>query len=101
VSDPDYAAWARAVEACPTVARLSSGPLGTIATHLPNHRVEGLRVADESVEVHVVARWNMTVAQLSDEVRAALAPHTSLPVALHVDDLEDPPSARATQEQGP
>ncbi len=91
MTDPDVAAWAGAVEACPSVACLS----GTIATYLPHDRVEGLRVANGHVEVHVVGRWDTTVPDLAREVRTALAAHTSLPVSVFVDDLADPVPARA------
>ncbi len=97
MTDPDVAAWARAVEVCPSVACLSSG---TIATYLRNDRVEGLRIADGQVEVHVVGRWDATVPHLAREVRTALAVHTSLPVSVYVEDLEDPVPARTARGEG-
>jgi len=71
--DLDVDAMARSVEACPAVASLSSGPAGLAVSYLPGKRVEGVRVTDEVVEVHVVARWGVTVQLVDREVRHAVA----------------------------
>lgn len=65
---------AAAVLACPAVAALHGGRFGEIATYLPGRRVAGVRVTDRSVEVHVVGRYPAPVAEIADQVRAALRP---------------------------
>ena len=98
-ADPDALvdALAAAVAACPSVARLSGGAVGEVATYLPGRRVTGVRMAPEGrVEVHVVAYLVATVATVEREVRAAV---TALvgprPVDVGIDDLEltPPPTA--------
>ena len=78
---------ARAVSQCPSVARLSPGIMGEVATYLPGRRVIGVRLSD-AIEVHVVGRYGVTVEQLAAEVRAAVAPLGALPVDVYVDDLD-------------
>jgi len=67
----DIEAIARRVEECPGVASLSSGALGLAVSYLPGKRVEGVRVTDDLIEVHVVARWGATVQVVDREVRSA------------------------------
>lgn len=96
VVDPD--AVAAAVLTCPSVAALSGGVVGEVASYLPGRRVVGVRVHDggsrpAEVDVHVVGRYGPPVAQIAGEVRAAvrgLAP--GIPVSVTVDDLTDPES---------
>jgi hypothetical protein len=77
--------------ACSSVARLSGGVVGEVATYLPGSRVPGVRVAAGFVEVHVVSRWDVPVAALAAEVRAAVAPAArGVEVAVFVDDIELP-----------
>ena len=77
--------------ACPSVARLSPGPVGEVATYLPGRRVPGVRLGGDRIEVHVVARWGVRVAEVADDVRAAIRPiGAGLPVDVHVDDIEVP-----------
>ncbi|HEX5494734.1 MAG TPA: hypothetical protein VFX70_09200 [Mycobacteriales bacterium] len=70
--DPD--AVAAAATACRTVAGLSGGPAGTVASYLPGRRVVGVRVGDGAVAVHVVGAYGPPVARIGAEVRAAVAP---------------------------
>ena len=72
-AEVDVVAIARSVESCPGVASLSSGPVGLAVSYLPGKRVEGVRATDELVEVHVVARWGMTVQLVDREVRDAVS----------------------------
>ncbi len=60
-----------AVTACPDVARLSAGP---VATYLPGRSVPGVAVRDEEVRVAVVARYGRPLAEVAEQVRAAVAP---------------------------
>ena len=52
--DPD--AVSAAALSCSQVARLSGGLAGEVATYLPGRRVAGIRIGDDEVEVHIVAR---------------------------------------------
>jgi len=83
---------AQAVERVPTVARLSAGSAGAeVATYLPGRRVRGVRVADDAVQVHVVARWPAVLPEVGDAVRAAAAPLVGgRAVEVVIDDLDVP-----------
>ena len=69
--DPD--AVATAVLACPHVASLSAGKVEEIATYLPGRRVQGIRADDDSLEIHVVARWGTPLPEVGAEVRRAVS----------------------------
>jgi uncharacterized alkaline shock family protein YloU len=87
--DPETVAHAAA--ACPDVARLSEGVVGEVASYLPGRRVAGVRVDDEAVEVHIVARWGRPLPEVGEAVVAAVAPVAhGRPVRVFVDDLEEP-----------
>jgi hypothetical protein len=87
--DPD--AVAERAAGCRSVARLSAGPVGVVATYLPGRRIEGVRLADGQIEVHVVAWWGARVPDLAAEVRAAVGPIAAgFPVDVHVDDVDVP-----------
>lgn len=89
--DVDLDAVASAAERCRSVASLFGGDLGEIATYLPGRKVSGVRVRDDSVELHVVARWGAAVPDLDAEVRTAVAPLVGArAVDIHVEDLEVP-----------
>jgi hypothetical protein len=83
---------AAAVEKVPTVARLSSGSTGAeIATYLPGRRVRGVRVDEETVEVHVVARWPAVLPEVGDAVRSAAGPLVGgRAIEVVIDDLDVP-----------
>jgi hypothetical protein len=84
---------AAATTACPSVARMSAGDLGEVATYLPGRRVEGVRISDDGVEVHVVARWDVSLPAAADEIREALKRVVGdLPVSVFIDDVETPES---------
>ena len=83
---------AQAVERVPTVARLSAGSTGAeVATYLPGRRVRGVRVADDGVEIHVVARWPAVLPEVGDAVRSAAAPLVGgRAVEVVIEDLDVP-----------
>jgi hypothetical protein len=83
---------AQAVERVPTVARLSGGSVGVeVATYLPGRRVRGVRVAEGTVEIHVVARWPAVLPEVGDAVRSAAAPLVGgRAVEVVIDDLDVP-----------
>ncbi|GAA0338942.1 hypothetical protein NE235_27605 [Actinoallomurus spadix] len=77
-----------AVAACPLVARLAEGPIGT---YLPGRSVRGVAVGDGEVRVAVVARYGRPLAEVADQVRAAarsVVPEWRVDVA--IDDIEIP-----------
>ncbi len=83
---------------CRSVARLSAGPFGEVATYLPGRRIPGVRVVDGQVEVHVVACWGVPVPDLAAEVRGAVGPVAGgLPIAVHVDDIDVPADGEGAQ----
>jgi hypothetical protein len=98
--DPDAEAIAAAVRACPGVADLYGGLAGELATYLPGRRVTGLRVRPDFVEVHVVGRYGVRVADIAGQVRRAVsrvAP--GLRVDVLIDDLDVPMPDQPPPEQ--
>ena len=87
----DLEAVAAAALGSPLIAGLTGGRFGDVATYLPGRRVLGVREADGTIEVHVVAKWGRALPEVADVVRAAVAPHVGdTPVAVFVDDIEVP-----------
>lgn len=79
---------AERVRHCPDVARLSSGPFGTVATYLPGARLLGIALRDDEVEIAVVARSGRPLPEIADEVRDAVGPLVGdRPVHVIIDDL--------------
>ena len=92
LADPDPDLIAAAVLAVPHVVALSPGRFREIATYLPGRRVEGVRVRPELVEVHVVARYGPTVAEVGAAVNAAVVAIVGpVEVVVGIDDLAVPP----------
>lgn len=95
----DVEVIAGVVAACPSVARLYPGRASEVATYLPGRRVEGVRVADDELEVHVVAAWDVPLPQVADEVRGAATPLSEgLPVAVFIDDVDVPAALFGIEE---
>ena len=87
----DAEAVAAAALGSPLIAGLTGGHFGEVATYLPGKRVVGVREADGTIEVHVVAKWGTPLPEVADVVRRAVAAHTDgTPVAVYVDDIEVP-----------
>ena len=87
----DVEAVAAAALGCPLIAGLTGGRFGEVATYLPGRRILGVREADGTVEIHVVAKWGPPLPEVADVVRKAVAAHTDgTPVAVFVDDIELP-----------
>jgi hypothetical protein len=92
---------ARIVKDCPSVVRLASGTGVEAATYLPGRRVPGVRMVDDVVEVHVVARYGPSLPEVADEVRQALgASMGERPVAVFIDDLDLDLDSQAPVEDG-
>ena len=84
-----------AVTACPAVASLHGGGLRRTATYLPGRLVEGVHVDDDRVRVSVVAAQGVPVAEVAEQIRAAVAPLApGRAVDVHIADLQltDPPA---------
>ncbi len=84
-------AVAAAVLGCPAVADLHGGGMRQVATYLPGRRVNGVQVDDERLQVAVVGVWGISVHELDEQVRAAVAPLAlGRPVHILVADLQLP-----------
>lgn len=66
---------AAAVSAAPGVAALSGGRLGGVGTYLPGRRVTGVVIRDDDLEVHVIGRYGVSVAEIAADVRRAVEPY--------------------------
>ncbi|HYY18551.1 MAG TPA: hypothetical protein VE864_06895 [Streptosporangiaceae bacterium] len=73
-AEPPAAEIADAVSAVPGVAALSGGRLGGVGTYLPGRRVTGIVIRGEDIEVHVVGRYGVPVAEIAAGVRLAAGP---------------------------
>ena len=99
----DLDAVAAAALGCPLIAGLTGGRVGEVATYLPGRRILGVREAEGTIELHVVARWGTSLPEVADVVRAAVASRAEgRPVAVFVDDIEVPdhPARAAPEEAG-
>lgn len=86
---PDPDALAAAVQGCPSVSALSGGRLGEVATYLPGRRVAGIRLGDDTVDIHVVGHYGPHIDTIAAEVRSAVRPLVGgRQVAVSVDDLD-------------
>ena len=63
-----------AVLDCPDVAAVSAGQFGEIGSYLPGRTVPGVKIDDERVEVHIVARYGPPLTAVAEQVGAAVAP---------------------------
>lgn len=94
-ADPDKIK--RAVLGCPAISRLTDG----VGTYLPGREVSGVAVREGQpphVEVHVVAWFGPTMAEIAEQVHAAV--HTAapnVPVTVVIEDIEltGPPARSA------
>jgi hypothetical protein len=92
LAGPDPDLIAAAVLAVPHVVALSAGRFREVATYLPGRRVEGVRVRPELVEVHVIARYGPTMAEVGAAVHAAVVGAAGpVEVVVGIDDLAVPP----------
>ena len=91
-ADPAEAV-ATAALAVPGVNALHAGVLGEVATYLPGRRINGVRLRDDSCEVHIVLDWGSPVVSTADAVRVAVETLVSGPVDVTVEDVAGPPEA--------
>ena len=78
------AAVAAAVAACPAVAGLHAGPVGS---YLPGERVQGVRLEEGSARIVVDLAYPASVTDLVEQVRKALTPLVSVPVDIEIADV--------------
>ena len=71
------------------VYELHSGSFGEVATYLPGRRVEGVRIRDDHVEVHLVLVWGFPVLETAERVRAVVSPIAGRRVDVVVQDVID------------
>ncbi len=74
---------AAAVTAVPGVAALHSGMFGEVGTYLPGRRVSGIRIDADTVEVHIVISYGVSITELAARVRSAVTTAIG-PSAVHV-----------------
>lgn len=87
----DAEAVSAAALACPNVAGLSSGAVAEVATYLPGRRVSGIRIQDDVLEVHVVARWGSPLPDIAEQVRSLVRPLAGgRSVMVAIEDVEVP-----------
>lgn len=87
---------AAAVQGCAGVASLSAGTFGEVATYLPGRRVRGVRLTDETVEVHVVALWGPPLPPLAAQIRVGVGPFAGgRKINVYIDDLLLPATTTA------
>ena len=84
---------AAAVQRCPGVAALDSGPFGEVATYLPGRKVPGVMVSDGRITVQVPSRWGIPAPDLAALITAVVASLTGhRPVDVVIADIDDPPA---------
>lgn len=83
---------AAAALAVPGVAGLHTGAFGEVATYLPGRRVNGVRVREDLVEVHVCVVHGISVLDTARAIRAAVAPVVDTPVLVAIEDVVPPPT---------
>lgn len=81
-------AIAAAALAVDGVAHLHGGMFGEVGTYLPGRRVEGVRVDDSGVDVHVSLTQGAPVRKTARAVKQAVADGMgSMPVTVTVEDV--------------
>ena len=83
---------AAAAEAVPGVTGLHAGVFGEVATYLPGGRVSGVRMSDDSGEVHIVVDVNHDLRAVADEVVTAASRVAGVPVSVVVEDISVGPA---------
>jgi uncharacterized alkaline shock family protein YloU len=82
---------AAAVRAVPGVADLHGGVFGEIATYLPGRRVTGVRIGQDSIQVHVSLQIDAPVRATAVAIQHAVTAVTGLPVDVTIEDIVPPP----------
>lgn len=89
----DVDAVAAAVQGCRGVSGLYGGRFGEIGSYLPGRRVAGVQVSSHALTVQVRSRWDVPVADLSAQIRAALVGVVGdRRISIVIADIDDPPA---------
>jgi uncharacterized alkaline shock family protein YloU len=87
--------------ACPDVAGMSAGVFGEVRSYLPGRAVPGVRLSDEAVEVHVVARYGPSLPAVAGEIdRAVAALLPGRAVRVFIEDILLPGEPETTTTDG-
>lgn len=78
---------AAAVTAVPGVSALHPGMFGEVATYLPGRRVSGIRLSDQSTDIHVSVAMGAPILATAAAVRRAVSALVSGPVNVTVEDI--------------
>jgi hypothetical protein len=75
------------VLAVPGVVGLHAGRFGEVATYLPGRRVSGIKLGDETVEIHVVVAAHAPIRATAQLIHAAVATLVATPVHVYIEDV--------------
>lgn len=78
---------AAAVLAVRGVSGLHAGSFGEVGTYLPGRRVMGVRLGSDVTEVHIAVVMGAPIADVADQVVAAVQPLVQAPVQVFVQDV--------------
>ncbi len=85
---------AEAVLAVPGVADLSGGVMGEVGTYLPGRRVAGVRLRENSTDIHVTVEYGRDVRRVAHMIRHTVGQLTGTPtVNVTIADLRTPDEA--------
>ncbi|MBE7195118.1 MAG: Asp23/Gls24 family envelope stress response protein [Gordonia polyisoprenivorans] len=102
VEGVDVDALAAAVRACDSVAGVTSGLLGGVATYLPRRRVEGVSVERDRVTIELCSVWGVALDVVAQQVRAAVHPLVGArQVDIVVSDIADSPDDASPSTPAP
>jgi len=91
VAPKDLAAVADSVAAAalsvPGVSRLHGGSFGEVATYLAGRQVEGVRLRDGLLEVHLAVVMGSALLEVAGAVRDAVTPLVDTQVDVFVEDV--------------
>ena len=83
----------------PGVTGLHAGVFGEVATYLPGSRVSGVRMSDDSGEVHIVVDINHDLRAVADEVVTVASQVAGVPVSVVVEDISVGPTESHDEPQ--
>lgn len=78
---------AAAVMSVPGVAGLHTGSFGEVATYLPGRRVNGVRLRQETTEVHVTLVYGVPVLETAEKIRLAVTALVATAVEVSIEDI--------------
>lgn len=85
---------ADAVTSVTGVVGTHPGMFGEVGTYLPGKRVPGVRIDDETVEIHVAVTYGTDLSEIAAAIRAKVSTLTGARVVdVCVEDIVAPPSA--------